>query len=61
MKLKGARLDRFYMSKSFNNRVMDAAIIPSRFSDHQMITIDINKKTTFRSQHYWHFNKKIII
>ncbi len=48
------------MSKSFNNRVMDAAIIPSGFSDYQMITIDINKKTTFRSQHYWHFNKKFL-
>ncbi len=58
--VKGARLDRIYMSRSFNNRVMDAAIIPSGFSDHQIITIDINKKTTFRLQHYWHFNKKIL-
>ncbi len=34
------------MSKSFNNRVMDAVIIPSGFSDHNMITIDINKIKT---------------
>ncbi len=33
---------------------MDAVIIHSVFSDHHIITIDINKKT-FRSQH---FNKK---
>ncbi len=59
--VKGARLDGFYMSKSFNNRVMDAVIIPSGFSDHNMITIDINKiKKTFRSQHYWHFKKYYI-
>ncbi len=32
------------MSKSFNNRVMDTVIIPSGFSDHHMITIDISKK-----------------
>ncbi len=37
---KGARLDRFYMIKSFNNRVMDAFIIPSGISDHHMITVD---------------------
>ncbi len=48
--VKGVRLDGFYMSKSFNNRVMDAVIIPSGFSDHNMITIDINKiKKTFSS------------
>ncbi len=31
------------MIKSFNNRVMDAFIIPSGISDHHMITVDIIK------------------
>ncbi len=50
--VKGTRLDR--MSRSFNNRVMEAAA--SGFSDYHMV-IDENKKITFRSHYYWHFIK----
>lgn len=58
--VKGARLDRIYLSKCFNNRVIEAAITPSGFSDHHMVTIDVNKKITSRAHYYWHFNKKLL-
>ncbi len=38
----GARLDRIYVNKSDNNRVMNVGISPCGFSDHHIVTIDFN-------------------
>ncbi len=37
-----ARLDRLYIRKSEMNRVINADIFPSGFSDHHMVTLDYN-------------------
>lgn len=42
--VSGARLDRFYLGKIWNNKVMNVSILPNGFSDHHMITFDFNLK-----------------
>ncbi len=42
--VSGARLDRFYLGKIWNNKVMNVSILPNGFSDHQMIPFDLNVK-----------------
>ncbi len=58
--VSGARLDRFYLSKMAENRVMSASILPSGFSDHHLIMFDFNMKQTSRPKYYWHFNEKML-
>lgn len=36
-RVSGARLDRFYLGKNWNNKIMDVSILPVGFSDHHMV------------------------
>jgi len=56
----GARLDRIYVHKSDNNRVMNVGISPCEFSDHHTVTIDFNIKSVSHPKSYWHFNVKLV-
>lgn len=56
----GARLDRLYVSKKENNRIMNANIFPNGFSDHHIVTIDFNINKVQRPKYYWHFNVKLL-
>lgn len=49
----GARLDRFYLGKIWNDRVMNVFHLPNAFSDHRMVGLDLNMKE-------WHFNVKLL-
>lgn len=59
-RISGARLDRFYLRKTWNNKVMDTFIRPNGFSDHHMVILDVNLKKTPRSNYYWIFNIKLL-
>ncbi len=56
----GARLDRIYVNKSDNNRVMNVGISPCGFSDHHIVTIDFNTTRVLHPKSYWHFNVKLL-
>ncbi len=56
----GARLDRIYVNKSDNNRLMVVGISPCSFSDHHIVTIDFNTTRVLRPKSYWHFNVKLL-
>ncbi len=56
----GARLDRIYVNKSDNNRVMNVGISPCGFSDHHIVTIDFNTTRVLRPKSFWHFNVKLV-
>ncbi len=56
----GARLDRIYVNKLDNNRVMNAGISPCGFSDHHILTIDFNTTRVLHPKSYWHFNIKLL-
>ncbi len=56
----GARLDRFYLKKVWNNKVMDVCISPNGFSDHHMVILVLNVKKTLKSNYYWHLNVKLL-
>ncbi len=55
-----ARLDRIYVNKSDNNRVMNVGISPCGFSDHHVVTIDFNTTRVLHPKSYWHFNVKLL-
>ncbi len=53
----GARLDRFYLKKTWNNKVMEVCISPNGFSDHHTVIL---VKKTLKCNYYWHLNIKLI-
>ncbi len=57
--LSGARLERFYLKKTWNNKVINTDIRPNGFSDH-MVILDVSLKKTFKSNYYWIFNVKLL-
>lgn len=58
--VSGARLDRFYLGKIWNNKVMNVSILPNGFSDHHMIIFDFNLKKVVKPCYFWHFNVKLL-
>ncbi len=58
-RISGARLDRFYLKKTWNNKVINTDIRPNGFSDH-MVILDVSLKKTFKSNYYWIFNVKLL-
>lgn len=58
--VSAARLDRIYVSKAFNNKVLSAAIHPAGFTDHHLATIDVCLSISKRPRYYWHFNNKLL-
>ncbi len=59
-RVSAARLDRIYVSKKCNNRVVDCCISPIGFSDHHLIFISVNMEQFPRKSSYWHFNAKLL-
>jgi exonuclease III len=52
VKVFGARLDRFYMSRNRSNRLLGVTILPVGFSDHHI--------NMARLASYWKFNVKLL-
>jgi len=59
-RVSAARLDRFYVSKAFNSRVIECCICPVGFSDHPLIIVTMNMSNTPRKSVYWHFKVKLL-
>lgn len=59
-RVSGARLDRFYIGKEWNNKITDVSILPVGFSDHQLILFALNIKRSSRPNNFWHFNTKML-
>ncbi len=59
-RVSAARLDRFYVSKCFSNRVTDCCICPVGFSDHHLISMTIVMSKLPKKSSYWHFNVKLL-
>uniref|UniRef100_A0A3P9LKP2 Reverse transcriptase domain-containing protein n=1 Tax=Oryzias latipes TaxID=8090 RepID=A0A3P9LKP2_ORYLA len=60
-KLSLARLDRFYITDSFRNRVYGCSIHPVAFSDHHLITLELHLGSSSKGSSYWHFNVKLLL
>ncbi len=58
--VSGARLDRFYIRKEWNNKITDVSILPVGFSDHHLILFGLNMKRTSKPNYFWHFNTKLL-
>ncbi len=59
-RVTAARLDRFYVSKYFNSRVIECCICPVGFSDHHLIIMKMTMSNAPRKSAYWHFNVKLL-
>lgn len=57
-RISGARLIRFYLKKTWNNKVTNTFIRPKDFSDHHMIILNLKKM--FKANYYWIFNVKLL-
>ena len=55
-----ARLDRIYTSRVLSNRIMNASICLNVFSDHHLVTIDVNLDTVPNTKSFWHLNVKLL-
>ena len=56
----GARLDRFYVSRGFYNRVVRTGVFPVGFSDHHMVTVETSVTSMTPAHYYWHFNVRLL-
>ena len=59
-RISAARLDRIYTSRRLSNRVTNASIWPNGFSDHHLVTIDVNLDTVPNTSSFWHLNVKLL-
>ncbi len=59
-RVTAARLDRFYVSKYFNSRVIECCICPLGFSDHHLIIMKMTMSNAPRKSAYWHFKVKLL-
>lgn len=59
-RVSGARLDRFYLGKEWNNKITDVSILPAGFSDHHLILFVLNMKKISKPNYFWHFNIKLL-
>lgn len=59
-RVSGARLDRFYIGKEWNNKIAEVSIFPVGFSDHHLILFALNMKRTSKPNYFWHFNTKLL-
>uniref|UniRef100_A0A3B3DKH2 Reverse transcriptase domain-containing protein n=1 Tax=Oryzias melastigma TaxID=30732 RepID=A0A3B3DKH2_ORYME len=58
--LRGARLDRFYVSNSVRPCLAESDIIPAVFSDHHLIQFRLLFTKTHNNSSFWHFNNKLL-
>ncbi len=59
-RVSAARLDRFYVSTSFVNRVSGCQILPAAFTDHHIVLFDFLLSPNAKSHSFWHFNVKLL-
>ena len=58
--ISAARLDRFYVSSAFNNRVMECFITPVGLTNHNLVVLNASLASTQRNKTDWHFNTKLL-
>lgn len=59
-RISAARLDRFYVTKTYRNKILTSVIHPSGFSDHHMAAIDFTLSDKTKPRFYWCFNSKLL-
>lgn len=55
-----ARLDRQYVSEHHSGRIMWCVITAVGFTDHHLVTVEIDMSCPQRSTLYWFFNVKLL-
>lgn len=55
-RISAARLEQLYTIKGANNKILDAHISPSGFSDHHLVFMEYLLPSAFKPLSYWHFN-----
>jgi len=59
-RISAARLDRIYIKRKENNRVMECKIVPCCVLDHHFITVNIALINQKCRSPYWKFNKSLL-
>jgi len=59
-RISAARLDRIYIKRKENNRVMECKIVPCCVSDHHFITVNIALTNQKCKSPYWKFNVALL-
>lgn len=59
-RVSAARLDRLYIFRRHNNRLVRTLLSPAVFSDHYMVQCHINISPRRRQSEYWKFNGKLL-
>jgi len=59
-RISAARLDRFYVCKKTNNRIVAANIVPVCFSDHHFVTCNLTLSQTQCKSPYWKLNVRLL-
>jgi hypothetical protein len=54
------RIDKFLISNSLNQSVLDASIKPFSHSDHDSVWLTLNFDQVKRGPGYWHFNNDLL-
>jgi len=54
-RVSGARLDRFYIGKVWDGKIMNVSILPVGFSNHQLILFALNIKRNLRPNYFLAF------
>lgn len=59
-RVSAARLDRIYVQRSFCEKFIDSSIIPTPFSDHHYVSVNITSaQSTFKCP-YWRFSNRLL-
>lgn len=58
--VSAARLDRLYVSASFNTQVFICQILPVAFTDHHLVLVELILSPTGEPKSFWHFNGKLL-
>ena len=59
-RVSAARLDRFYVNKTCNNRLTAAIISPVGVSYHHLVTVHFSLMVHPQRSPYWHFNIRLM-
>uniref|UniRef100_A0A3Q3ERM5 Reverse transcriptase domain-containing protein n=1 Tax=Labrus bergylta TaxID=56723 RepID=A0A3Q3ERM5_9LABR len=56
-----ARLDRVYISRTLNPRLIHCNILPVGFTDHHFVSVELVISPGERAKSFWHFNNKLLL
>uniref|UniRef100_A0A3Q3FCW5 Synaptic vesicle glycoprotein 2C-like n=1 Tax=Labrus bergylta TaxID=56723 RepID=A0A3Q3FCW5_9LABR len=56
-----ARLDRVYISRTLNPRLIHCNILPVGFTDHHFVSVELIISPGERAKSFWHFNNKLLL